>query len=320
MSDPVARATPAAAEDRRDRSFGAGDALVLFTALTWGMTFPVSKPLLEALHPFVFASARFTVVALLLMAFQWARGHHLGLGRRDLPRLLVLGLLGFTLVQITWSVALSLTTASKGAILVATSPIFGAFFAFLQGERPGWRAIAGILLSFAGVFVLLNNSLTRLNFGGGSLAGDLLFLFNAALWALYTTVAAPTISRYGPMKTVSYAALFGAIGLLPFGLYGLSQQDLLPLPPWLGLNFLFVAVFSGAVGLSTYNAALSRLGITRTIAYMYLVPVLAILGSILFLGEAFSWLQGLGAATVLAGIAQTRRASRRKVRKSRQVS
>jgi drug/metabolite transporter (DMT)-like permease len=231
-----------------------------------------------------------------------------------------LGLLGFTLVQLTWSIALSLTTASKGAILVATSPIFGTFFAFLQGERPGWRAVAGILLSFAGVFLLLNNSLTRLNFGGGSLAGDLLFLTNAALWALYTTVAAPMINRHGPMKTVSYAALFGAIGLIPFGLYGFSQQELGPLPPWLGLNFLFVAVFSGAVGLSTYNAALARLGITRTIAYMYLVPVLAILGSILFLGESFSCLQALGASTVLAGIAQTRRAGRRKMLEGGQTS
>src|SRR3546814_10793853 len=102
----------------------------------------------------------------LMVVLAWRQGLKLP-RRQDWLPLIGLGLLGITMMQLLWTNALSLTTASKGAILVAVSPIWAMLFTSLRGQRPGLLAWCGIILSFSGVFLVINNSITGINLGGG---------------------------------------------------------------------------------------------------------------------------------------------------------
>lgn len=302
-------ASPEAAERSRP-AFGRADLYVLFTALVWGATYPVAKPLVAAVDPFLFSAARYIVAALLLFAAMAASGQRLRVERRDVLPLLGLGLLGYTVFQGVWGFALTLTTAAKGSILISTTPVFGALFARARGERLGAAGWAGVLLAFAGVFMVVSNGGAGLDFADGALIGDALFLLNAAIWALFTSTSAPVVARLGPLRAVAWSALLGSLFLLPLGLPDALAQDWSAVPVELGWNFAFLSVISGAAGLLAYYAGLRRLGVARSMIYLYLIPVFAAAIAVLFLGESLSAAQAAGGCAVLAGIALARGAAR----------
>lgn len=282
--------------------FGGGDALLLLTVVIWGLTFPISKHILGHWPPMVFAAVRYVGAALFLMALLKIRQGSVAIPRADLLPLAGIGVLGITLFQSLWSNGLALTTASKAAILVSTSPIWAALWATLAGNRPPALALVGVLLSFAGTFLVINNSFTEFNLSGGSLAGDLMFLGNAAIWAVYSAVAPPYLQRLGPLKVTAWAMLIGSVLLLPLAAFDVGAVDwgATPASVWSGLAFTIV--LSAALGFVWWYEGLRRLGLTRAMVYSYLIPVCAVAGAVAFLGESFTWVQGAGAAVVLAGI------------------
>lgn len=292
-------------------SFGRADLCVLFTAFVWGATYPVAKPIVAATDPFLFSGLRYLTAAAILFAVMAATRQSLRIERRDWAALLWLGVLGYTAYQGLWGLALQLTTAAKGAILMSTTPIFGALLASLRGERMSRAAWGGVLLAFAGVVLVVGDGAGASALAAGSLAGDALFLLDSALWALFTTASAPVVARLGPLRTTAYTALLGSALLLPLGLPGALAVDWSAVPPELGWNFAFVAAVAGAGGLLAYLAGLRRLGVARTMVYLYLIPVFAAAIAIALLGERLTLAQVAGGLAVLAGVALARQGARR---------
>ena len=286
---------------------GRGDALAFFTSLIWGATIPLSKPIVATVQPFVFTTARFALIGLCLLLWAALNGQNLRLKASEIPKLVGLGVLGFGLAQSINGIALSLTTASKAAVISATVPAFGALFGRMKGEPSSAALWVGILMASAGIFLVINNSITAVRLGGGDLSGDLLFLLMSALFALYTALSRGPLVQYGPLKAGAYLTLFGSISMLPFGWYGALHGPVLPSHPGLWLNFAFVVLVSGTLGFATWYSAVIRLGASRTLIYFYLMPVFALLGSVLFLKEPFSVLQAVGSVLVLAGVVVARR-------------
>lgn len=281
---------------------GRADVLIVLTALAWGVNFPVSKYVLLYLPPMLYASVRFLLAALVLFLIQAARRERLGVSRADFLPLLGLGILGVTLFQLMWSNGLTLTEASTASILLNTSPVWAAIFAAMIGQRQSLRGVLGIAACFCGTFLVINNSLTRLNLGGGTLTGDLMFIAAAILWTLYSMLGSAPMIRIGPLRTTAWAMLLGAILLLPLGL--IQARDVafaaIPFDAWAG--FAFAIIFSGALGYVWWYEGIRVLGVPRTMIYSYLVPVFAIVTAIIFLGESFSLAEFIGAVVVLGGV------------------
>jgi drug/metabolite transporter (DMT)-like permease len=283
-----------------------GDAFLLLTVIIWGNTFPTAKYVLGIMPPTVYASTRYLLAAAtLMMVLAWREGLKLP-RRRDLLVLIGLGFLGITLMQLLWTNALSLSTASKGAILVATSPIWASIMSSLRGQRLSMRAWSGVLLSFFGVFLVINNSLTAITLGGGHIFGDLLFLIVAFCWALYSVSSPPYLARLGALYVSAWSMLFGALLLAPAMLWGWSgmQWTAMEAGHWTG--FLYTAILAGALGYLFWYEGIRQLGVARSVIYSYLIPVFAMLSAAVFLGEHISVAQLVGAAVVIAGLVLTR--------------
>ncbi|MBP7064408.1 DMT family transporter [Ferrovibrio sp.] len=289
----------------------AGDLYLLVTVAIWGNTFPTAKYVLGSLPPFSYAGIRYFIAALALMGLlAWRQGLSLP-RRRDLPALLLLGLLGVTMMQLFWTNGLTMTSASKGAILVGISPLFVMLFTALRalsrGERgPGLLAWSGVVVSFAGVFLIINNSLTALNITGGDVVGDLLFIATALCWASYSMLAPPYLASMGPLRVTAWSMLFGALMLLPFSLLDIHRVDLASLSAGVWAGFGYTAILAGALGYLWWYEGVARLGAARAASYSYLIPVFALISAVLVLGEDFSLLQGIGTAIVLGGLVATR--------------
>jgi len=288
-------------------TFNRGDAYLLMTTAIWGLNFPVAKAVLGVLDPYAFAGMRWIVATVALAVIVLIRTRDLLVPWRDFLVMAALGSLGVAVFQTIWTNGLAHTTAAKGSILVSTTPIFAALGGALIGRAPGLRAWAGAALGFGGVFLLVNNSLSEITVGGGSLKGDLMMLAVAALWAVYSAGAAPVIARHGALKTTFWIIIVGSICLVLIALPEMAATD------WGALGFrtwselLYTAIFSAALGFVWWYEGIRHLGPVRAMLYSYLIPVFGVAASAALLGDVMSGVQLLGAALALAGVALARR-------------
>lgn len=124
------------------------------------------------------------------------------------------------------------------------------------------------------MFLVINNSITEITLGGGSLVGDLLFLLVAFCWASYSVFATPYLASLGPLRTTAWSMLFGALLLSPALFFGFDRIAWDLIDTGITVSYLFTAIVAGALGYLLWYAGIARLGIARSVIYSYLIPVL----------------------------------------------
>jgi drug/metabolite transporter (DMT)-like permease len=283
-----------------------GDFYLLVTTASWGGSFAAAKHGMLFIPPMAFGAFRYLLASLLLLSIAAMRSPTLRLAPGDWKRVVLMGVLGVGCFQTLWQNGVPLTSAANAAILANTTPLWAAFMAPFIGQKVGRRAWAGIAVSFLGVFLVINGSLTELKLGGGGLAGDLMIFFGAIFWATYTVGLVPVVQRNGALVTIAWASLVGTLTMLPFGLWQALDTDWAAVPASAWAAFLFLAVICAGLGIVWWSEGVRLLGLARGVAYSYTIPLFAILISLLFLGESFGWVQLAGAAVVLAGLRLTR--------------
>ena len=292
---------------RPDRpGFGRGDFYLLAVAVIWGVNFPVSKTVLEVLDPVVFSALRYFSGGLLLVLILLLRGQSLRLDRRDVLPLVGLGILGIAIFQGLWAYGLNYTTAPKAAVLVATAPIFGALLAGFSGRWPSAQSWLGIALSFLGVGVVINGSVTEFNLGGGTLLGDLLMIGGSAVWAINTALSTKYVQRLGAFRVMAFGMVSGGSVLMLLALPFIATQAWTDMTPTLWAGTAFSTILAAALSFILWYEGVALLGITRAMVYSYLVPIVAIIVSVAAFGADFNMVQVVASFVVLAGVQLTR--------------
>jgi drug/metabolite transporter (DMT)-like permease len=268
----------------------------------WGVNFAVVKHALATFHPLAFNASRFVIASLLVFGVLRARGE-LGMlpDRRDVPRIVVLGLLGNVLYQMCFIMGLDRSRAGHASVILALTPVMTAFLSMLTGhEKPGPRTWGGASLSILGIG-LVSGAAIRLE-GRDALVGDAILVTACIAWATYTVGARPIVRRYGAVRTTAWTMWIGAVGLIAIGTPALLEQDwgALDAGAWGGM--VFSATFAIGLAYLIWYRGVERLGNTRTAIFSNLTPVVALAASAVLLKEAPSTLALLGAALTIGGV------------------
>jgi drug/metabolite transporter (DMT)-like permease len=271
-------------------------ASALGAAALWGGMYVVSKDTFSAVPPITLGALRLVLAALVLGGALWARGR---LPRPPGAGPLVAGALLATTLVLQF-VGTDLATASQGALLTTTTPLFIApmAWAFL-GERPGWRTAFGILAGMAGVALAVGTGPGE----AGTPAGSVLLLASAAGWAGYTIASAPMARRDGPLIAVTWATLVATPVLALLSLFesGRWEAAAYAEPGTLGaIAYLGLAASAGAWYL--WNRGVAGLPAAVTGAFFFVQPVVGGLLARAFLGERLGVGFALGGALILAGV------------------
>lgn len=279
-------------------------AALLVTTFFWGSSFAVAKYALRQLEPLALASLRFLVAGALYAGV-------LLLNRRRFPRvargdwkyLAGLSLLGVTTYFWVQYTAVSLTTATNASLLIATAPLAVALLsAFLQRSPLGLNKWLGILISYSGVLLLVSaGSLSHL-WQAGSLQGNLLMLFNACCWALFTVLGRKITQRYPPFLVTAWIGILGGIGLFPLGISRglLEALPTLSLQTWLAV--IYLAIPCTLIGYGGWYYALSKIDASRTAPFQYLQPLYTACIAAVLLGELPTWHALCGGSLIIAGL------------------
>ena len=278
---------------------------VLGVMVLWAANFIVVKSAVAVLPPVGFTFLRFSLAATtLLVLLRWREGS-IGLPRRDLLAICGLGALGFGIYQILWTTGLQTIAAGDSALIIASTPVLVAFLAVLARSDVLTPAkLAGGVVSFAGVALVIASG-KGLSLGG-SLVGEAITLIAAICWAFYTAFGAPFLRRYSPLRTTAWATVAGTIVLAPIAASQLSTVELADLTP----GVLGAVLYSGFLAAGISNVIVSNgikvVGPTRTSAYQFLVPALAVVLAFVFLAEPIRPGQVIGGLIIVAGVLITR--------------
>jgi drug/metabolite transporter (DMT)-like permease len=271
----------------------------------WAANFIVVKTAVAVLPPVGFTFLRFSLASItLLVLLRWREGS-MGLPRRDLIAICALGGLGFGVYQMLWTTGLTTIAAGDSALIIASTPVLVAFLAVAARSdvlTPG--KLLGGIVSFAGVALVIASG-QGLSLGG-SLAGEAITLLASVCWAFYTAFGAPFLRRYSPLRTTAWATVAGTIVLAPIAASQLSSVNAGELTP----GVLGAVLYSGFLAAGVSNVIVSNgirvVGPTRTAAYQFLVPALAVVLAFLFLAEPIRVGQVIGGVVIIGGVLITR--------------
>jgi drug/metabolite transporter (DMT)-like permease len=198
------------------------------------------------------------------------------------------------------SVAETTLPSGVAAVLVATVPLWMIVFAWpVEGQRVTARSAAGLAVGLGGVVILVGAGLS-----GGRMSGVFIVIGASAAWGLGSVLSHRLPVPAHAMLAAAIEMLAGGVVLLAVaaatGEFSRVHWSAVPATAWIALAYLIGP--GSIIAFTAYGYALSHLPVATVSTYAYVNPVVAVLAGIVFLGERFSWREGLGAALVVASV------------------
>ena len=271
-------------------------------ALSAGAAVVATRFVVGDLGPAELAFYRYVIGVLCLLPLLplvWPRA---GLGVAAIAKIALFGAVFYGIFPWAFSAALQYTSAARGAIGLATLPIQTLIVAAVLGKEVLTRSkLLSVALAFAGIALVFGPEALRVD-GSNYLIGDGLMLFGAFSAAVASVLGRSILAAHGPLFVTAVAMMFGVAALLPFAI---ADGAFLRLPElsyhgWLAV--LFLGTVGGAVQFSLFAWALRWLPPTRTVIYLSLNPISAVLLALAWLGESVTVTLVAGLVLVLTGI------------------
>jgi len=281
-----------------------GHFLLGIVVLTWGANFGIVKSAFETIPPLLFGAVRFTVMGILLLALTFFREKGIQLRKEDLGKVIMVGALGLGLYQVLWSLGLNLTSPSNSALILSTQPLLGTLYIDLVKKEPvGRQQYWGMLLALVGVVLVILKPTAKLHFLLDTLPGDLLTLMAGFCAAIFFSVwSKPLLKTYSPLRLMSYCMIIGSLVLWiasPFSAQPIVWSQVWEKTWW---SMGYAVVFSGMLGHVFWYEGLGRIGVTKSMVYLYFIPIWAVLFNTLMMGETIFLQQILGGVLILLGV------------------
>lgn len=223
--------------------------------------------------------------------------------KADIWKIAAASLLGLFVPQMTFLMAITMTSAIDTAIIGTLGPIFTMFFAFLfLGEPITGKKAGGVALSFAGVLLLIFNSIHG---GGASVTspwGVVLLLVNSLSFSLYLGIFRPLISKYSVVTFMKWSFLFSLLLSLPVSAGGLLTTDFAAIPPNVRWEIGYLVFFATFVAYFLIPYGQKFIRPTLVSMYSYLQPIIAAIISIWTGLDSLSWQKVLASLLVVGGV------------------
>ncbi len=273
-------------------------------ALIWGAAFLFISVAVHEVAPLTYVWLRLTMAAGAMWLFLWWRGESAGLPRRVWGSILVLALFNNAIPFVLFGWGQTHIASGLAAILNATTPIWGVVVAhlFTHDEKLSGRKLAGVVLGFAGVTVMIGPALL------GSLGSNVFAQLACVTAALCYAFAGVWARRYrgmglSPISVTTGQLTAGALVMLPVALL-VDQPWLDALPSLKAIGAIAaLAVVCSAFAYILYFRLIERAGATNALLVTLLVPPVAIFFGSLVLHEVIDPRDFAGLGLIALGLA-----------------
>lgn len=230
----------------------------------------------------------------------WQARHAPPLARRDIGKIIFLGLIGYYLSSFLDFLGLQYISAGLERLILFLTPSFVLLISFVFYRRQvsmiEWGAL---LVSYLGTALVLQHDIHS---GGSNVVfGSVLVLGAAIAYALYLIFSGELVRRVGAMRLVAYAMCVSSVACI-VQFFILRPASALVLPAAVYQLSLINAVFCTVLPVFLTMVAVARIGAPGAAQAGLVGPVSTLFLGAMLLDEPITVIQLLGTALVLSGI------------------
>lgn len=269
--------------------------LVLLVVVVWGVNFLFSKVALELFPPFFLCALRFFLASVPAIFFvKYPKG-----------ALMQVALYAFVMFvmqfgMIFWGIAEGMPPGMAGLIMqlqVFFSMLFAALF---LNEKPSIAQVSGAGISFFGIV------LAGMHVDGNMPLFSFLLMLGGAASLGFGNFITKKLKKIEMSSLIVWGSFLSCIPMLLFSflfegvdrmVYAASHLTMRPI-----IALFYIVYASTWVGYGGWNYLLNRYTIGRIVPFTLLVPVVSMMGSVLFLNESFELWKAIASLFVLAGL------------------
>ncbi|MBR0614812.1 DMT family transporter [Bacillus safensis] len=278
-----------------------GHLAAMFTIFLWGSTFISTKILLTTFSPTEILFFRFFIGYLALMiiypvTMKVRNKKHEGM-------FALAGLCGVVLYYFLENVALTYTFASNAGVISSVVPFFSFLLAYflLKDEPLDSRFFIGFFIAMTGIVLISMNGMTTFQLNP---LGDALALTATIVWAFYS-ILSKMINQYGYhiIQVTRRVFFYGLLWMIPLIWHFKIRLDWERLTnPSFAFHLLFLGLFASAICFLTWSFSVKTLGVVKSSVYIYGVPIITMVISMIVLHERLTLMSALGTALTLGGL------------------
>ncbi|RXT06271.1 DMT family transporter [Ammoniphilus sp. CFH 90114] len=274
--------------------------LLLITSMLWAGNFVAGKYLVDHASSLTLTDLRWMIAIVFLLPIVWFKEKKLLPPKSALIYLFIMGLTGVVLFNIFMFLALERTSSNNAGLLSALNPVAIAIASFLIiGERISFRKLLGMMISFAGVLLVITNGQWERIIQFELNTGDLFMLAAVASWGVYSVAGRKAMEYTSAFMSTLWAGIFGVLVLFPINLPTFTITD--PTPAfWIAL--MYVSVGATVVAMLFWNIGVQQVGGTKSGMFLNFNPIFTAIFAYFLLGETMSLMQFLGTAVVIGGV------------------
>jgi drug/metabolite transporter (DMT)-like permease len=284
--------------------------------IVWGSTYLAIRTVVQTVPPFLMAGTRFLLAGIVLYLWRRRQGDPAPSRRQWLST----GIVGLCLLLggnggVVW--AEQRVPSGIAALMVGAVPLWMILLDALRpgGQRPTPRALAGVVIGFAGIALLLiDPAAFSSQVGVGlDLVGAVVLILAALSWSVGSLYSRHSEMPDSPLLGTGMEMMIGGAGLLGFGLLtgDLGRLNLAGISSASILAWLYLVVFGSWVGFTAYTWLLRVAPVSLVSTYAYVNPVVAVVLGYFLAGEELSLRMLIAAAVIVGAVALTTTAKAR---------
>lgn len=277
-------------------------ASAILSFVFFGFGTPIAKAVVSEVPPFTFIFIRFSVALLIIAPVFYLRGEIRQINSRFLPKLLLITALGPAASNLLTYAGLQKTQGSAAAIIFALFPIVTMFIAFLMfKERVKKITLFGSIIALFGTAIIFINPQ---DFSRNEILGLILIFLSNVTIALYTLGIKKYIIQYNYQTLLVFSFFTACVVSLPFALLDLGNGSnwVHALNTKITLFILYDALIGGVFAYILYESSLKYLSGTFESSFGYIQPIIAVIASVIILGERPDAIFYVGSFLILFGV------------------
>ena len=280
--------------------------LLLALGIMWGTSYAFIKLGVETLPTFTLIATRLAIGLALLVAVVVATRTALPRDPMTYAHLVVMSVINIVIPFTLITSAERSVDSAIAAILNGAVPLIVIVLAALvfHDEPITLNRLAGVLIGYVGVIVLVAPGLTSASTAGSAMGGEIALLGSTLAYAIGAVYSRRTLRNRGLSPVVPAVFQVGFALMIVTVLAFVVER---PLEVSWNANAIIAVVWLGLLGSGLAYLVnfrlLSRIGATGTSQLAYLLPVVGIVSGALMFGEQIDAIVIAGTALVLGGVA-----------------
>lgn len=277
------------------------DFITLLTlSAIWGSSFLFMRIASPELGPILLMAIRVTLACLVLLPICFYKKQAYLIINHWRP-LLIIGLTSTAIPFCLFGYSMISLSAGHGAVLNATTPMFGvliAYFWFNQTFKAS--TVLGLFLGLFGVYLLTLSRAADTTLEHHILLPTLSALFGTCCYAYSANYTKKYLSNIPPLVQATGSLFFASLVLIPLSVFFIPQQDVSANAQ---IAVILLSIICTSFAYLLFFHLINKIGAHKTLSVTYIIPIFGLLFGAIFLHEEINQQMVIGMITILFGVA-----------------